>query len=525
MDLMSKSLTSLTDAEKSELTALQAKANAAADAKSSDSDEALSADAVKTLVTDAVKSAITANPGINESQVKTIVADAVKGIKVDASIDQAGIVSQVTESVKKLIPAAGVSAEDVKTIVTNALKNVRTAPKMQHSGEDSDGAGVIEFPITHRSGNLSVAQKQLLNVMQKGPEFINADIPESILQDAERRSDVAEKRLMSKIGQKALTTTASGAGLEFMNVTLSSQLLQRMYMESQFAAAMISQEINMPSNPFNFPLATTRPTFRSGVAENNAPTGSDPGSAGLTLNAAKLIGMTQYSYEADEDAIIAVLPMVTQQLASAAADALEDALINGDTAGTHQDSDTNAVANAAGKLFNGIRKLALAQTSLKVSLASGGISAANIGALRKAMGRWGLDPKQLLIVCGVNGFNDFVLLPETLTAEKAGNTSNARILTGMAPNIFGIDILPSARVREDLNASGVYDATTVTKGSLLLIHKPSWIQGVRRGFTLETWRDARAQTNYVIAAFRRAFMPIESLANTKAAVVGYNYTA
>jgi hypothetical protein len=509
MELMGKSASSLTDAEKNELTTLQAKANASAD------EEGLGADEVKTLVENAVKSALEkgATAGVNEAQVKSIVETAVKGIKVDANVDQAAIVTQVTESVKKLIPQS-LSADDVKGIVTNALKNTRTAPKMVHEAEDVH----IELPIAHRAGNLSVAQKQLLNVMRK--KDINAEIPDTILQDAERRSEVAEKRMYAR-GAKAITTSGAGTGAEFMNVTLSSTLLQRMYMESKLAAAMIAQEIQMPSDPFNFPLATTRPTFRTGVAQNTAPGASDPGSDKLTLNSSKLIGMTQYSDEAEEDAIIAILPLLTSQLAAAAADSLEDAIINGDTAGTQ---DTGTASDSPVKLFDGIRKLTLA-AGLKLSLASGGISTANVSALRKLLGRWGLDPSQLLLVAGVLGYNDFVLLPETLTAEKAGSAGTARALTGQAPNILGIDIVPSARIREDLNASGVYDGTTTTKGSLLLIHKPSWIQGVRRGFTLETWRDARAQTNYVIASFRRAFKPLESLANTKAAALGYNYTA
>lgn len=243
------------------------------------------------------------------------------------------------------------------------------------------------------------------------------------------------------------------------------------------------------------------------------------------LNAKKLIGRVDYSYEADEDSVIAILPTILQQLGAAAADALEGAIINGDTAGTHQDSDIAGVTNHASKLFDGIRKLTLAQSALKLSLASGGISAANVGAMRKLLKRWGLNPKDLLLVLGVNGYNDAVMLPETLTAEKAGSQSTARILTGMAPNILGIDIIASAQIREDLNASGVYDGSVTTKGSLLLLHKPSWITGVKRGFTLESFRDIKTQTSAVVASFRRDFKPIESLANTKAAVLGYNYTA
>jgi hypothetical protein len=176
-------------------------------------------------------------------------------------------------------------------------------------------------------------------------------------------------------------------------------------------------------------------------------------------------------------------------------------------------------------MWDGIRKLVLAQAALKVSLATGGICAANIAAMRKALGKWGVNPAQLLLVCGAAGYNDLIMLPETLTSEKAGGRDQARIFTGVAPSLYSIPIVPSAHCREDLNASGVFDNVTTTKGSLLLIHLPSWIPGCRRNFTAETWRDPRSQTNYVVAAFRRAFIPMEALTATKAATIGYNYSS
>ena len=125
---------------------------------------------------------------------------------------------------------------------------------------------------------------------------------------------------------------------------------------------------------------------------------------------------------------------------------------------------------------------------------------------------------------GVKGCQDVILLPETLTAEKAGGRAFAGIATGTAPSLFGIPIVPSEFVGENLNASGVYDGSTTTKGSVYLLHLPSWILGVRRGFVVEPFRDPRAGTTWLCCSFRRAFIPLESLANTSAAASGINYT-
>jgi HK97 family phage major capsid protein len=511
MELLQKSAATLTEAEKTELAALQAKqvaaeaAEAAAAAKGEPTVEDL-----KAIVTDAVKAH--AGSTLTEAQVKAIVGEAVK--TVPAGLDAKSVTDAVTAAVSALPKA--ITTDDVKAVVTEALKLQRAPSKIEH--QDDSKSYEIEFPIAHRKGNLTVAFKQLLNVMSGKAQ--DQDIPEDILKKANDRGERAENALYAKIATKAITTSGSGTGAELMNFSLSSVILQRLYLESQVAQLFGSVEIDMPTNPYTYPLATTRPVFKSGVGENAAPAGSQPGTGSLVLNAQKLTGLVDYSYEADEDSIIAILPMVTSQLAAGAAESYEDAIINGDTAGTQ---DSGGAAGDPLRLFDGIRKLTLAQTALKVSLATGGISAANIGAMRKLLGKWGMNPKNLALIVSPNGYNDAVLLPETLTAEKIGGAGAARINTGLAPSIFGIDIIPSAKMRDDLNASGVFDNTTTTKSSILLVYKPAWIAGRRRGLLVEQDVDKKAQTKSVIASFRRIVKPMEALTLTKASVCGYNY--
>jgi hypothetical protein len=131
-----------------------------------------------------------------------------------------------------------------------------------------------------------------------------------------------------------------------------------------------------------------------------------------------------------------------------------------------------------------------------------------------------------MLIVGPQGYNDIVALDETLTFEKVGSQSAARILTGEAASIYGIRIVISSQIREDLNASGVYDGVTDTKGSILLVHRPSWLVGVKRGMTVEVDVDKKRQINSVIASFRRAFIPKETPSATLPSVVlGYNYDA
>jgi len=504
------------------------------------------------LITTAVEKALTGS-GIDDDKitaaVQKAIADAVKengsnALTPDAieqiivkhaggqGIDKDALVAEV----KAAVPSDVLRAADLDKILDRFAKSVRTPSKAAFPANEYER----DFPIEHRQGNLTVGQKQLLNtcllhvseskkaeMREKGlelPKSQNDGISKDQLSHAKQRGDYAIKMARQRATYgKAITTGGANSGADLIPTDLSGELMQRMYLESQLANEMVSQEIDMPTNPFEFPLRTTRTTFYKGSeAPGSDPTESTPGTDLITLNAKKLIGYSEYSYEADEDSIVAVLPMLLDNMAQGAADALEDAIINGDTAAS-QDSD--ASAGDASTLFDGLRKLAIAG-SLTSDLSTGGISFANILAMRKMLKRWGVRPRDLLIVVGPQGYNDFVGLEETLTFDKVGNQAAARILTGEAGSIGGIRLVVSSQVREDLNGSGVYDGSTTSKGSFLMVHRPSWILGVKRQMTVEVDVNRKRQVNEVIASFRRDFVPQETPSTTLPSVIlGHNYDA
>lgn len=546
-ELLAQDPLSLTDEDKSHLSHLIEKHGNAFAAKAvateTPAEEVLNSDEVKNLVISAlsqvgldsatvtkIKSSLNeSKSGITFSDVETAVAKAVS----DAQSEQKNLLTEMTKSFFAQNQAANtqISKDQLDSTLKTFAENIKS-PSRHEFSEQGDSA----FPIEHRTGNLTVGQKQLLNLCMMNitedalaqgksvrPTSMDDGITKAQLGAAEINGERQARNVRKAVvyGQKQnILSDAQGFGLELVNTTLSSDLLSRLYIESVLSAEFAGQEIVMPTNPFLLPLTTTRPTFLVG-SQGGAAGSTDVGTVNTTLTAVKLIGQIGYSYESDEDSIIAILPMLQEQLGASAADALESAMINGDTTATHQDSDIESVANHASKAFKGFRKYAIAG-SLNVDLSAGGITAMNIGALRKSMGKYGVRTQDLILVTGVKGYNDIVQLDETLTADKVNGA--ARILTGNAPSIFGVRVVTSAAVREDLNASGVYQSSAGEFGSIFLIHKPSFLLGTRRGFTVEVHQDKQTQLNYVIASFRRAFMPKETPSTTVSSVaMGYNY--
>lgn len=551
--LIAKDEKSLEAKEKTELASLQKEAKEAGldpetgeKAKSDDGNnpdgdgddpEGMTEDDVKCVVIDALKGigldeeTVTAiktkmddSEGLKAEDIKNIVSEKIGG----QTFDTDALVKAITDKVGK---TKGISADELDKKLKDFAKDFK-GPKRHEYGGD-----VVDFPVEHRSGNLTVAQKQLLNICLMGvseeaievgksvrPKHINDGISDELLRSAKASGARQVKALVGAVrGGKAVTTGGSGSGAELVNTDLSSDLQARLYLESQLATEMIGQEIQMPTSPFKLPISTTRPQFYVG-SEGGTPTESSGGTGDITLTDKKLIGNADYSYESDEDAIVAILPMLQSNMGEAAAAALEGAIINGDASGTHQDADFAGVTNHHAKLFNGLRKYAL-DASLTSDLSGTGITASALAGMRKLMKKYGVRPRDLLIVAGVQGYNDLIQLDETLTADKVGNAA-ARILTGEAASLYGMRIVVSESVREDLNASGVQQGSVDTKGSIYILHRPSFLLGVRRGFLVEVDVDKKTQMNSVIASFRRAFQPKETPSSTISSVVaGINYDA
>ena len=539
----------MNDAQKQRFWELQSKKSHTASQR--DELAALEALAVKsgldleTLKPSVEQSSLTENELIEI--VKSAVEDQVFGLREEIidEVKKAAGAEQIEEIVKKHAPEVDFDAlvekfekansrKEENEALVESLKSVfsdfRGESKMNHQVQEE--APLIEMPYGDSKENLTVAQKQLHNLLMGKHQ--DQDIPESSLKIAQDRGNSR----LSRIEQKALATqggptgtTGTGAGVELtrVNVDLSSQLQELLYAESALANRMIGSEINMPTNPFKLPVVTSRPDFKlqneaSNSFASTTNTAQDIGTSNVTLDTFKLVGISEYSYEVDEDSILAILPIITNQLASGAAASFENAIINGDSATTHRDSGT--AANSAAKACDGLRKLANAG-NLEKSLGAA-LSSEGIGALRAMMGVYGLNPNDLAIIVNIADYNTLLMQDEVAYANTFGQDL-ATLRTGTLPKIFGIDIVPSAQMPSgSADDNGVVSgvATDDTKSVCALIHVPSFTVGVRRGFTVETDKNMVTQVNQVIASFRRDFQPIgtPSSANFSTVVTGINIT-
>jgi HK97 family phage major capsid protein len=473
-----------------------------ADPKASDNE--MTIEQVTDIVTKAVADANAAGQKAN------ITAEAIRVIIAEE------LAKQVTDSKKMTLEQVRTAAEAASKAVADAnrkeAKNLRTA-------SDAD-RGLIEIPFSLTKGNLPPHMKQLVNVLLK--KDLNDGIDTPMRETAQRHANKFWDGIRSR-GVKALTTSGDGTGAEWVPHDLTSELYRRLYLESALAQAFLAGEVQMPTNPYDYPLLTTDPVFKLNNVQNTNASPSDPGTSKFTLTAQRLMALCQFSYEADEDSLIPLLPVIQQTLARAAARALEQAFINGDDTATHFDTGETVATNDVRRAWKGLRKLATA-ASLTVDMATG-VSRTNLLAMVKLMGKYGVRTQDLLWIVGTKAWASLLNLDEVALAYARGQTGSY-IAGGPTPAPWGGSIIVSEEVAENLNANAIFDNSTTTKGQIIVMSRAGFVVGSRREFTVEVDKNIKSQTHEVVASVRKAFQPVETPSATiSTVVVGRNYAA
>jgi HK97 family phage major capsid protein len=322
---------------------------------------------------------------------------------------------------------------------------------------------------------------------------------------------------------RALDVDTSGEGGTWVPTGIGASLQEQVRIAGKVAP--LFERINLPTNPWKWPIAGTDPTAYI-VAE---PTGdsatkvtvSTPSTLAATFDAEIFGARVLWSHSLDADSAVAIAPYVMAGMVRAFVDAEEKAILDGDSDGTHQDSDANSAgATDARWAWDGLRKKGIAQTAVTATTTS----VANLLALRAGMGKWGVDPADLAYIVGVSAMHDLLADASLLTVDKFG--PNATILNGQIGSIAGVPVIVSEHVRENLNASGVHDAITTTKTYNLCVNRRQFAIGQRMAFDVKTSDELYLETfQRVAVAFQREdFQHIGGTAANDDVAISYNVT-
>jgi len=231
---------------------------------------------------------------------------------------------------------------------------------------------------------------------------------------------------------------------------------------------------------------------------------------------------------ASEDSAVAAIPVLQRLMNDTRNDAYADAILNGDTTATHEDTiatwNTRSRWGSSGlggsadhrRIFKGLRRQAVDRST---TLDMGSIqTSAGILQLFALMGERGVNNRVMFVSPEVL-IQKLLGLTEVITIDKMG--SMATILSGQIASIFGTPIIPTRWVTADLAATGLYTGSGAKSG-VIVADRSAYYRYVRRGVVIEVQKVIRSQHIELVLTVREGFdTPDESAAKNVA--FGFNW--
>ena len=241
------------------------------------------------------------------------------------------------------------------------------------------------------------------------------------------RADVYES-----IG-RALDANTAGAGDELTFTGETSEMWRDVHLATSVVSLFGS--IMMPSTPFQIPYDFGDVSWYRGTS-NLAVSSSTPGTGRQTLTAAELEAMIGWSYDLDEDAVIAVLPELRVTLIRNAAEVLDDVVLNGDISddGTNINADGATAGSLSGSagldhylVFDGLIHIPLVDNTGQGNNHNAAVSDDMFNEVRGKLGKYGVRPSECAFVMDMNTYIRSLSIENFRTVEKLGPNATLRV--------------------------------------------------------------------------------------------------
>ena len=279
--------------------------------------------------------------------------------------------------------------------------------------------------------------------------------------------------------------------------------------QNELVLAPLFREIPMTSATQIIPIMPD-----SGYAEftaNQAASGSsphgnlsqrgdayNPGSAGgidlteRTLSTKKLISKSFIGNETEEDAIMPILPLIRESMVRSHARAIENAILVGD--------DADGAFGTSGAAFEGLCHLAANDSNTTqpsgTFAATDAVTAADLLSLRKAMGKYGVNPSEVVYIVSQDVYYDLLNDAEFQDVNLVGDMATK--LSGEIGQVFGSRVL----------ICDEFAAKAHSKFNSVAVYPRNYVMPRLRGVTVESDYDVENQRRVLVASQRLGFLDL-----------------
>ena len=337
----------------------------------------------------------------------------------------------------------------------------------------------------------------------------NADIKDIedawLLAKALGRRNIEDTNYGKSVMEKQNAHSGVGVSSADFEQTVSTNIERDI--ELQLVLAPLFREIAMTSATQILPILPD-----SGYAEftsNQAATGSSPhgnlaqtgdtygspfGGIDLTertLSTKKLISTSYLGNETEEDAILPILPLIRESMIRSHARGIENSILAGD--------DADGVYGTSGAAAEGLLHLARNDsdfTQSSTAFASESLTALHLLAARKNMGKYGLNPSEIVFVVSLSSYYQLLEDAEFQDVNLVGNAATK--LSGEIGSVFGTKIIVSPE----------FATAAVSKFYACAVYARNFVRPVLRGMTVESDYEVANQRRVLVASQRVGFIDL-----------------
>ena len=205
-----------------------------------------------------------------------------------------------------------------------------------------------------------------------------------------------------------------------------------------------------------------------------------------TLSTKKLISQSYLGNETEEDAILPILPLIRESIVRAHARGVENALL----LGNHADG----VYGTGGAAFEGLVTMAGSnKTQSATAFASESLTAAHLLAARKNMGKYGMNPADVVYIVNTTEYYSLLQDAEFQDVNLVGDVATK--LRGEIGSVFGSKVI----------VCDEFKTPAVSKFYAIAVYAKNYVMPRLRGVTIESDYEVANQRRVLVASQRIGF--------------------
>ena len=456
------------------------------------------------------------NSFATEAAEKAVAQYAMKQAELKAAEQKAAeeLAQKATEEAEVQKASEEAKQEEQKTVIQAGLTG---AEKLMSDVEKrvNENHSNLETVVKSLEAQLAEKSEEIMNIRESKRHFAdrqgnNSDWKKSFEQDIADAKFAGlatgrgwetpmAKSLMEKVNQMSGVDVSSADFEQVVSTNIERDI------QNELVLAPLFREIPMTSANMIIPILPD-----AGYAEftgNQAASGSAPhgnldprgdaydpaNGAGIvmaerTLSTKKLISQSFLGNETEEDAIMPILPLIRESMVRSHARGIENAILAGD--------DADGAYGTSGAAFEGLLHLARNDsdfTQSATAFATDTVTAAELLSMRKNMGKYGVNPSDVVYVVSQRTYFELLEDAEFQDANLVGDMATK--LSGEIGQVFGSRVL----------LCDEFATPATSKFAAIAVNPRNYVLPRLRGVTVESDYQVAEQRRVLVASQRIGF--------------------